>query len=107
MPDLVDVEGIRVEHRRRLQILPDRASVAAVRARVEEGPVEHAEADEEPAALGGGDEIALALSRLPVQTPAFGPLWTITRPRHSEGEGEAAGAEESPPVEGTRGHAPR
>ena len=107
VPDLVDAEGVRVEYGRRPQISPDRVSVGAVRVGIDEGPVERIETDEEPADLESRNEIALALSRLPVQPRALGPFLCASRARHHEGEGQGGGEEGSPHVAGTRGHAPR
>src|SRR5207253_8965486 len=107
MPDLVDAEGVGVEDRRRPQVPPDRSPAGAVRVRVDEGAVERIEAYQESADLESRNEIALALSRLPVQPRVLGPFLCASRARHHEGEGQGGGEEGSPHSAGTRGHAPR
>src|SRR6266852_1225615 len=107
VPDLVDAEGVGVEYGRRLQVPPDRAPAGAVRVRVDEGPVERIEAYEESADLESRNEIALALSRLPVQPRVLGPLLRVPRPRHQEGKGKSTGAEGRLHAAGTGAHAAR
>ena len=83
MPDLIDAERVLVELRRRREILPDGVAVDAVRLRIVD-PVERAERGDEPDDLGGGNDVALAGPRIPVQHVALRALVRRARRRCQE-----------------------
>src|SRR5262249_57290701 len=71
MTDLVDVERVPVEFRRRVKILPDRMAVGAVGVFVDDQAIERVERADEADDLCGGDDVALAGARVPVEDVAF------------------------------------